>query len=63
LHPGVVRTKLSRHERKGLGLWAPITRTLLYPILCVVTKTPEEGAQTTLHCALSDDIVSGAYYR
>ena len=63
LHPGVVRTELSRYEKDGLGRWVPIAKFLSYPIWWVFTKNAKQGAQTTIHCAVEDNIVNGAYYR
>jgi len=54
LHPGSVQTKLFRH----FPLW-------LQPglaFMLIFAKTPEEGAQTTLYCALSDSAVPGEYH-
>ena len=36
---------------------------LAYPAFTLLMKTPEEGAQTILHCALTDDLVNGGYYQ
>ncbi|XP_037077462.1 retinol dehydrogenase 12-like [Pollicipes pollicipes] len=53
VHPGVVRTELWRHQGSCM-------RGLIRPAL----RTPEQGAQTTLYCALAPelDTVSGRYY-
>ena len=61
VHPGVVRTNLSRHMSLGTilkYLWASIT-CRGSPLL-----TPEQGASTQTYCAVmpSEDLVSGAYY-
>jgi len=55
LHPGAVRTELARH----LGAM----KVVFYP-LSVFFKTPNQGAQTTLHCALSPDVFKhgGEYF-
>jgi len=60
LHPGVVRTELSRYINSSLQLLV----RLIYPIFCIFTKTPEQGAQTTIHCSLADDIFNynGHYF-
>lgn len=63
LHPGVVRTELSRYEKEGLGWFIPIIKNLVFPFWWVFTKNPNEGAQTTIHCAVDDNIINGAYYR
>ncbi|KAM7543034.1 hypothetical protein Aperf_G00000008065 [Anoplocephala perfoliata] len=54
VHPGVVRTEISRDDWL---IWASING-LLRPF----TKTPWEGAQTTLYTALTPQLNSGAYY-
>ncbi|KAJ3055260.1 hypothetical protein HK097_011062 [Rhizophlyctis rosea] len=60
LHPGVVRTELIR----GAPLWIRIVSVLITP-LKILAKTPWEGAQTTLHCALSQEAgyLGGAYWK
>jgi len=61
LHPGVVNTELARHVISN-----PIVKLLFFilkPILLIFFKSPLEGAQTTLHCVLSDDLKPGRYYR
>lgn len=59
VHPGVVRTELGRHLSITKSYLASFT---LAPIAWVFFKTPEQGAQTTIHCTLADDIESGTYY-
>ncbi len=53
LHPGVVKTEIWRRIPAPVRWW--VTRKMI---------TPEEGARTTLHCALSDAAgrESGLYY-
>ncbi|KAI9014218.1 hypothetical protein DFJ74DRAFT_771228 [Hyaloraphidium curvatum] len=60
LHPGAVRTELARHSMKGREWLVPFFLPLIYLLL----KSPWEGAQTTLHLAVSDEggIVTGAYF-
>jgi len=55
--PGNVMTNLGRHLS-----WAFFI--LLGPILLLVQKTPCQGAQTTITCALSDrkDLTNGGFY-
>jgi NAD(P)-dependent dehydrogenase (short-subunit alcohol dehydrogenase family) len=57
LHPGGVNTPLDRHI--GVG---NLVRTLLKPIRYLLFKTPLEGAQTNLYCALSNQAKPGAYH-
>ncbi|KAM7396698.1 hypothetical protein PAMP_019721 [Pampus punctatissimus] len=56
LHPGVIRTDLSRH----LSLWK---RVLCTPLTFFI-KSPTEGAQTTIYCAVEESLQkeSGLYY-
>ncbi|KAK7602730.1 hypothetical protein V9T40_006704 [Parthenolecanium corni] len=62
LHPGIVRTELGRHLNKSFipGI-RYVVRCVLYPF----EKTPEQGAQTTIYCAISEDVAeeTGYYYR
>lgn len=57
VHPGIVRTELSRH----VSLWQKI---FIEPIARLLFLDPEDGAQTTLHCALQEGIepLSGRYF-
>ncbi|KAF0044235.1 hypothetical protein F2P81_003393 [Scophthalmus maximus] len=57
VHPGVVRTELSRY----VGLWQKL---IIEPIARLLFLEPEAGAQTTLHCALQEGIehLSGSYF-
>ncbi|KAF0983876.1 hypothetical protein FDP41_007791 [Naegleria fowleri] len=56
-HPGVVRTNLGRH----LPRWLMVVVT---PIFYYFTKSPLDGAQTSLHLALSpsSSLKGGNYY-
>uniref|UniRef100_UPI0037E81996 dehydrogenase/reductase SDR family member 13-like n=1 Tax=Semicossyphus pulcher TaxID=241346 RepID=UPI0037E81996 len=57
VHPGVVRTELSRH----VSLWQ---KFFIEPIAQLLFLDPEAGAQTTLHCCLQEGIepLSGRYF-
>ena len=57
LHPGIVETELDRH----MGI-SDLLRTLTRPIRYVLIKTPLEGAQTNLYCALSNEAKPGEYH-
>jgi retinol dehydrogenase-12 len=57
LHPGGVNTELDRHM--GIG---DLVRKIANPIRYVVFKSPLEGAQTNLYCALSNEAQPGAYH-
>lgn len=57
LHPGGVNTKLDRHVNTS-----NVIRSLIQPIRYLLFKTPLEGAQTNLYCALSNEAKPGAYH-
>jgi len=52
LHPGAVRTDLQRHH----NIWGSIISPFM--------KTPVQGAQTTIYCAVNEELAeeSGLYY-
>ncbi|XP_046891679.1 dehydrogenase/reductase SDR family member 13-like [Hypomesus transpacificus] len=56
LHPGSINTDLTRD--------AKILAMLLKPITMLFFKTPVQGSQTTLHCALQEGLepLSGRYF-
>lgn len=56
LHPGSVYTELVRHS---------VAMTWLWRILSFFLKTPWEGAQTSVYCAVAEELesVSGQYFR
>lgn len=60
LHPGVVKTELGRHLPIAKSY---ISSFLLKPIMWLLLKTPSQGAQTTLYCALAAELdgVTGKY--
>ncbi|KAJ6660210.1 hypothetical protein lerEdw1_017910 [Lerista edwardsae] len=55
LHPGVVNSELSRHSSVLNFLWKR------FPFFL---KTPSEGAQTSIYCAVAEELesVSGKYF-
>lgn len=57
LHPGIIRTELARN----ISLWQKV---LVEPVSRLFFLSPEEGAQTTLHCALQEGLegLSGKYF-
>lgn len=61
LHPGVIRTELGRHLFHTLPWWM---KMIIVPIMWM-NKSPREGAQTTIYCAVEESIAkeSGLYYR
>ncbi|KAJ8273714.1 hypothetical protein GJAV_G00104700 [Gymnothorax javanicus] len=60
LHPGVIRTELSRH----LELGYPLLGALLSVPALLLMKTPWEGAQTSIHCAVCPGLEdkTGCYF-
>lgn len=57
--PGVVLTKLGRYS---LNTWTKkVLAFVFYPLIYFLMRTPSEGAQTVLYCALQDDLKSGFY--
>jgi len=61
LHPGAVATEITRYHKDGF--FVAVTSTIENGLL-FFGKTPLEGAQTTLHCCLTDStfLVPGGYY-
>jgi NAD(P)-dependent dehydrogenase (short-subunit alcohol dehydrogenase family) len=57
LHPGVVRTAFGQEDSRG---WMRVLLPLVRPFL----KSPERGAETSIHLASSPDVadVSGRYF-
>lgn len=62
LHPGVIQTELGRHID---SVYFKGARQLASTLGYFFYKTVEQGAQTTLYCALEESIASqtGLYYR
>jgi NAD(P)-dependent dehydrogenase (short-subunit alcohol dehydrogenase family) len=62
LHPGIVQTELFRHLNSSYfcGIQA-----ILSGVGAVFFKTAEEGAQTTIRCAVDEKLAdkTGLYYR
>lgn len=61
VHPGLVKTKIFRY----MGLYnSNISSFILFPLTWLVLRTPEQGAQTTLYCALAPELVNvtGKYF-
>lgn len=54
-----MKTELARHTSFSKSKLASLT---LAPISWLFFKTPRQGAQTTIHCAVADDVESGLYY-
>ncbi|XP_038075696.1 retinol dehydrogenase 13-like [Patiria miniata] len=61
LHPGVVKTQIGRHtgmHRSGFSSF------ILSPIFWMFVKTPKQGAQTNIYCAVASEVegVTGKYF-
>jgi len=55
LHPGVLMsTNLQQHKS--------LIQRIILQLLSIVGKTVEQGAMTSLYCALSDDAKPGHYH-
>jgi len=61
LHPGSVFTNVAGKGLEGTGLIEKI-RNALSPVEAFFLKTPEEGAQTQIHCATGPGLRGGMYY-
>ncbi|XP_078001012.1 retinol dehydrogenase 11-like isoform X2 [Glandiceps talaboti] len=61
VHPGAVNTELARYI-PGF-LYYPLA-IILFPILMLTVKTEKDGAQTSIHCAVTKDLesMSGQYF-
>jgi NAD(P)-dependent dehydrogenase (short-subunit alcohol dehydrogenase family) len=61
LHPGIVVTEAGRHVNTT---WFPGAKWLYEYVLAFFLKTCEQGAQTTIHCAVSEEVglETGLYY-
>ncbi|XP_077384365.1 retinol dehydrogenase 13 [Festucalex cinctus] len=60
VHPGVIRTELGRHVEG----WFPLLGALLRLPAMLLMKTPRQGSQTTLYCAVTPGLEdqSGNYF-
>ena len=61
LHPGAVFTNIAGKGLAGNRLVESV-RNALSPVEAFFLLTPEEGAQTQLHCATHPQLVGGLYY-
>uniref|UniRef100_A0A4W4DR97 Uncharacterized protein n=2 Tax=Electrophorus electricus TaxID=8005 RepID=A0A4W4DR97_ELEEL len=60
LHPGVVNTELGRYLFSTMALW----KIILFKPLFLILKSPWQGAQTTIYCAVDEGLqnTTGLYY-
>jgi NAD(P)-dependent dehydrogenase (short-subunit alcohol dehydrogenase family) len=61
LHPGSVFTRVADKGLEGTGVIEK-ARNALSPVEAFFLKTPEEGAQTQIHCATYPRLAGGLYY-
>uniref|UniRef100_H2ZXJ7 Si:ch211-107o10.3 n=1 Tax=Latimeria chalumnae TaxID=7897 RepID=H2ZXJ7_LATCH len=61
LHPGVVCTELGRFILPTIPMWK---RMIFTPFMLFVFKSPWQGAQTSIHCAVAEELekTSGLYF-
>ncbi|XP_035991514.1 retinol dehydrogenase 13 isoform X2 [Fundulus heteroclitus] len=61
LHPGVIRTELGRHVEG----WIPLLGAVLRLPALLLMKTPRQGSQTSVFCAVTPGLedLSGRYFR
>ena len=62
LHPGAVFTNVADKGLAGNRLIQAV-RHIMAPLERLTLLTPHEGAQTSLHCAVSPAVVGGQYYQ
>jgi retinol dehydrogenase 12 len=62
LHPGAVFTHIADRGLEGSGAIGKL-REFFSPVEAFFLLTPEEGAQTSLHCATDAHAQGGHYYR
>jgi retinol dehydrogenase 12 len=62
LHPGAVFTNIADKGLEGHYVLNAL-RKLFSPVEAFFLLTPEEGAQTQIHCATKSKLVGGLYYR
>ena len=55
LHPGVVNSDINR-EMEANREWLWILSMIFRPFMWMLFKTIRQGAQTTIHCAIDDDV-------
>eukprot|EP00090_Calanus_glacialis_P022694 TRINITY_DN34985_c0_g1_i1.p1 TRINITY_DN34985_c0_g1~~TRINITY_DN34985_c0_g1_i1.p1 ORF type:complete len:322 (+),score=97.81 TRINITY_DN34985_c0_g1_i1:60-1025(+) len=61
LHPGTVKTEVARHVKESSGF---LVYSLMRIVLPLLSKTPQNGAQTSIYCAVEETLENetGKYY-
>ncbi len=64
VHPGFVRTKIS-NDFNGKFTFRSLVFLLLQPVFWMTSMSSRYGAQTSIHCAISDEVLAhnGKYFR
>jgi NAD(P)-dependent dehydrogenase (short-subunit alcohol dehydrogenase family) len=62
LHPGAVFTRVADRGLEGVT-WAGKLRTMMAPVEAFFLKSPEEGAQTQIHCASKPGLEGYVYFK
>ena len=62
VHPGIVHTGIARHLTI---MKIPVVSSVLNLLGRLLLKSPKQGCQTIVYCAVSEELVneSGMYYR
>ena len=65
LHPGAVRSEITRLSAHGIFKILPILKHVFYPFWYFISKSCKEGAQTTIFCAVTHEArqYAGCYFR
>lgn len=63
LHPGAVYTNIVAAEGLAGQRAVEALRRMFAPVEAFFLRTPDEGAQTTLHCATQPALAGGGYFR
>lgn len=65
LHPGVVYTDIISRELRKTFDWKWLLFNICKPLIWLCFKNCKQGAQTTIHCAVDDDVpnYNGKYFR
>lgn len=65
VHPGAIRSEAGRYLADTFGWKAHIFIYLLYPWALWFLKNTEEGAQTSIYCAVEENLshLSGSYFK
>ena len=66
IHPGGVRTEIGDDLSNRMGCWGKILSFIVYGCFGCLFRTPFQGAQTSIYCAVSPDCedlaLSGRYF-